>query len=149
MGDDRAAIVFTDPPYHVPSDGHAIGLGAIRHRAVAIAAGKMSRPAFAVFLAISLGHLAALSAGGALLHICIDWRHIGELLAAAARLRPGSKTSLCGSRTMPGWDCSVAVSTSLPCLQDRAAATATTQPAAAPSEIPARLDGVSRLESWA
>jgi DNA modification methylase len=74
--------VFTDPPYNVPIDGHATGLGAIRHRSFAMAAGEMSRPGFAVFLATSLRHLAAFSAGGALLYLCIDWRHLGELLAA-------------------------------------------------------------------
>ena len=31
MGEERAATVFTDPPYNVPIDGHATGLGAIRH----------------------------------------------------------------------------------------------------------------------
>jgi len=82
MGEDRAAMVFTDPPYNVPIDGHATGLGSIRHRSFAMAAGEMSRPAFAVFLATALRHLAGFSAGGALLYICIDWRHIGELLAA-------------------------------------------------------------------
>jgi DNA modification methylase len=82
MGPERAAMVFTDPPYNVPIDGHASGLGAIRHRSFAMAAGEMSRAAFSVFLATSLSHLAAFSAAGALLYICIDWRHIGELLAA-------------------------------------------------------------------
>lgn len=82
MGEERAAMVFSDPPYNVPIDGHGTGLGAIRHRSFAMAAGEMSRPAFAVFLATGLRHLAAFSAGGALLYICVDWRHIGELLAA-------------------------------------------------------------------
>jgi hypothetical protein len=82
MGEEWAVMVFTDPPYNVPIDGHATGLGSIRHRSFAMAAGEMSRPAFAVFLATSLRHLAAFSAGGALLYICIDWRHVGELLAA-------------------------------------------------------------------
>ncbi len=83
MGEERAVMVFTDPPYNVPIDGHASGLGSIRHRSFAMAAGEMSPPAFAVFLATSLRHLAAFSAGGALLYTCIDWRHIGELLAAS------------------------------------------------------------------
>jgi DNA modification methylase len=82
MGDERTAMVFTDPPYNVPIDGHATGLGAIRHRSFAMATGEMSKPAFSVFLATSLRHLAGFSAGGALLYVCIDWRHIGELLAA-------------------------------------------------------------------
>jgi DNA modification methylase len=82
MGDERAELVFIDPPYNVPIDGHATGLGAIRHRSFAMAAGEMSKPAFSVFLATSLRHLAGFSAGGPLLYVCIDWRHIGELLAA-------------------------------------------------------------------
>jgi DNA modification methylase len=82
MGEHRAAMVFTDPPYNVPIDGHATGLGAIHHRSFAMAAGEMSRPGFAVFLSTSLRHLAAFSAAGALLYVCIDWRHLGELLAA-------------------------------------------------------------------
>jgi ParB-like chromosome segregation protein Spo0J len=32
MGEARAAMVFTDPPYNVRIDGHAGGLGAIHHR---------------------------------------------------------------------------------------------------------------------
>jgi DNA modification methylase len=82
MGEQRAAMVFTDPPYNVPIDGHATGLGAIHHRSFAMATGEMSRPGFAVFLATSLRHLAGFSAAGALLYVCIDWRHLGELLAA-------------------------------------------------------------------
>jgi DNA modification methylase len=82
MGEEKAAMVFTDPPYNVPIDGHATGLGAIHHRAFAMAAGEMSRPAFAVFLATSLRHLAAFSVVGARLFICMDWRHLEELLAA-------------------------------------------------------------------
>ena len=82
MGEGRAATVFTDPPYNMPIDGHATGLGKIRHRSFAMAAGEMSRPAFAVFLATSLRHLAAFCADGALLYICMDWRHMAELLAA-------------------------------------------------------------------
>ena len=82
MGEGRAAMVFTDPPYNVAIDGHATGLGKIRHRSFAMATGEMSRPGFVVFLATALRHLAGFSAGGALLYVCIDWRHIGELLAA-------------------------------------------------------------------
>jgi DNA modification methylase len=52
LGDERAAAVFTDPPYNVPIDGHATGLGAIRHRPFPMASGEM------------------------------DWRHLDEMLAA-------------------------------------------------------------------
>jgi len=43
MGEDRAAMVFTDPPYHVPIDGHATGLGGIRHRPFAMAVSRCSK----------------------------------------------------------------------------------------------------------
>jgi hypothetical protein len=32
MGDERAQMVFTDPPYNVAIDGHVCGLGSVRHR---------------------------------------------------------------------------------------------------------------------
>jgi DNA modification methylase len=82
MGERRAAMVFTDPPYNVPIDGHATGLGDIHHRSFAMASGEMSSPAFAVFLARSLRNHAAFCKGGALLYLCIDWRHMAELHAA-------------------------------------------------------------------
>jgi DNA modification methylase len=82
MGEEHAAMVFTDPPYNVPIDGHATGLGAIHHRSFAMASGEMSPPAFAVFLARSLRNQAAFCSGGALLYVCMDWRHMSELLGA-------------------------------------------------------------------
>jgi DNA modification methylase len=82
----RAAMVFTDPPYNVPIDGHATGLGKIRHRPFAMAAGEMSSPAFATFLARSLRNQAAVCENGSLLYVCMDWRHMGELLAASREI---------------------------------------------------------------
>src|SRR4051812_9154072 len=54
LGEERAGMVFTDPPYNVPIDGHTTGLGRIRHRSVAMAVGEMSSSAFTMFLAKSL-----------------------------------------------------------------------------------------------
>jgi hypothetical protein len=50
MGEERAAMVFSDPPSNVPIDGHVSGLGAIRHRPFPMAAGEMDKVAFTVFL---------------------------------------------------------------------------------------------------
>lgn len=80
--DDRAAMVFTDPPYNVPIDGHVSGLGNIRHRSFAMAVGEMSAPAFTLFLARSIRNHAAFCFSGSLVYVCMDWRHIEELLAA-------------------------------------------------------------------
>jgi DNA modification methylase len=82
MGEQRAGMVFTDPPYNVPIDGHCTGLGNIHHRSFAMAAGEMSLPSFSIFLERSLRNQAAFSQGAALLYVCMDWRHMEELLAA-------------------------------------------------------------------
>jgi hypothetical protein len=82
MGEDRAAAVFTDPPYNVPIDGHASGLGAIHHRPFPMASGEMNKTEFTGFLSQACQSLAAFSTGGALHFICMDWRHLDELLAA-------------------------------------------------------------------
>ena len=52
MAGEQARMVFTDPPYNVPIDGHAGGLGRIKHREFAMAAGEMSREAFTAFLGV-------------------------------------------------------------------------------------------------
>ncbi len=83
MGDQLADLVFTDPPYNVPIDGHVCGLGRIRHREFAMGAGEMSKRQFVGFLSDTLGASAERSRDGAILFVCIDWRHLGELLAAA------------------------------------------------------------------
>ena len=82
MAGERARMVFTDPPYNVPIDGHAGGLGRIKHREFAMAAGEMSREAFTAFLQQALTPLAAHSVEGSIHYVCMDWRHLPEILAA-------------------------------------------------------------------
>jgi ParB-like chromosome segregation protein Spo0J len=78
----RADLLFTDPPYNVPIDGHVGGLGAIRHREFAMAAGEMTPTEFTQFLSTTLSHAAALCKDGAIAFVCMDWRHMRELLDA-------------------------------------------------------------------
>ena len=82
MRSDRAAFVFTDPPYNVPIDGHVSGLGNVRHREFAMASGEMSRAEFTRFLTDVFRHLVHYSADGSIHQICMDWRHLGEMLDA-------------------------------------------------------------------
>jgi hypothetical protein len=74
--------VFIDPPYNVRIDGHVSGLGRHRHGEFAMASGEMSDAEFVSFLETVLGHHAAYSIDGAIHFVCMDWRHLGELLAA-------------------------------------------------------------------
>jgi DNA modification methylase len=82
MGEEPAAMVFTDPPYNVPIDGHACGLGAIHHRPFPMASGEMDKAEFTAFLGQTCRNLATFSANGSIHFICMDWRHLDELLAA-------------------------------------------------------------------
>jgi DNA modification methylase len=83
LGNQRARMVFTDPPYNVPIDGHVGGLGAVKHREFAMASGEMSEAEFQDFLRTIFRNMADVSADGAIHFVCIDWRHIGELQEAA------------------------------------------------------------------
>jgi DNA modification methylase len=82
MGEERAATVFVDPPYNVRIDGHASGLGAIHHRPFPMASGEMDRSQFTAFLGQAFRNLAAFSIDGSIHFVCMDWRHVEELLAA-------------------------------------------------------------------
>lgn len=81
-GSEPAGLVFTDPPYNVPIDGHVCGLGRIRHREFTMGAGEMSKPEFIGFLTETLRGMADHCRDGAILFVCMDWRHMGELLCA-------------------------------------------------------------------
>jgi len=82
MDGKAADLIFADPPYNVPIDGHVCGSGRIRHREFAMGAGEMSEAAFTSFLAETLGAAANVCRDGAIAFVCMDWRHLGELLAA-------------------------------------------------------------------
>lgn len=85
MGPDRADFVFTDPPYNVRIDGNACnisGLGAIKHREFAMASGEMSEQEFTEFLAKTFNLLCHHSKNGSIHQICMDWRHLREMLTA-------------------------------------------------------------------
>lgn len=80
MDKRRAAAVFVDPPYNVKIDGHVCGNGAIHHREFAMASGEMSEAGFTAFLDTSLNLLARHSADGSVHYVCMDWRHMREVL---------------------------------------------------------------------
>jgi DNA modification methylase len=82
MGSERAQAMFTDPPYNVAIDGFAGGKGKLKRREFAMASGEMSKPAFEAFLSTTLKNAAAQLQDGAIAYVCMDWRHLGELLGA-------------------------------------------------------------------
>jgi len=87
MTDDRgkleqADMVFTDPPYNVPINGHVGGNGATRHREFAMASGEMSADAFTAFLKTVFEQLVTHTRDGSIHFVCMDWRHLAEILKA-------------------------------------------------------------------
>lgn len=82
LGSDRAKMIFSDPPYNVPINGHVGGLGANQHREFAMAAGEMSSEQFTAFLTNTFRQGVKFSADGAIAYICMDWRHAHEILRA-------------------------------------------------------------------
>ena len=84
MDGEKAEMVFTDPPYNVAIDGNVSGLGKIRHREFAMASGEMTRDEFAAFLSAAFANLAAHSCDGSIHFVCMDWRHMGEMLEAGS-----------------------------------------------------------------
>jgi hypothetical protein len=83
---DNPILTSDHPPphriYNGPIDGHVTGLGRIRHREFAMGVGEMSIDAITGFLQQTLGHAAALARDGTIAFVCMDWRHMGELLQA-------------------------------------------------------------------
>jgi DNA modification methylase len=82
MGKEAADLVFTDPPYNVLIDGNVCGNGSIKHAEFAMASGEMSVDEFTAFLTETLGAMARSCKDGAIAFVCMDWRHMGELLGA-------------------------------------------------------------------
>jgi DNA modification methylase len=83
MVGEKAAGVFTDPPYNVKIDGNVCGSGAVKHREFAMASGEMSADEFIRFLKRTFELACANASSGAMMYACMDWRHMSELLAAA------------------------------------------------------------------
>lgn len=102
MAGEQAQMAFTDPPYNVPIDGHVCGLGAVRHAEFAMAAGEMSEAEFTTFLETVLGQLASHSSDGAIHFVCMDWRHLLELLTAGRRVYDELKNICVWNKTNGG-----------------------------------------------
>jgi len=102
MGEARASMVFTDPPYNVPVSGHICGSGQTQHREFAMAAGEMSEQEFTSFLTTVFQHLSVFSTDGSLHFQCMDWRHMREILSAGSTAYDELKNLCVWSKTNGG-----------------------------------------------
>jgi hypothetical protein len=83
MGQQKADVVFTDPPYNVKINGHVCGGGETKHQEFKMASGEMSKKEFAAFLQGAAGLMAEFSQNGSIHFIYMDWRHAGEVMTAS------------------------------------------------------------------
>ena len=102
MHGELAQMVFADPPYNVLIDGHARGLGRVRHGNFAMASGEMSSLVFTGFLERSFANCAMVSVTGSIHFIFMDWRHIPELHAAGLRVYGAPKNLIVWNKTNGG-----------------------------------------------
>jgi DNA modification methylase len=85
MAGELAQMVFTDPPYNEPIAGHVSGLGKVQHSEFAMAAGEMDKAQFIGFLSSAFQNLVNASTDGSIHYICMDWRHMQEILEAGEK----------------------------------------------------------------
>lgn len=92
LGDSRANMIITDPPFNVPIQGHVSGLGKTKHREFAMASGEMSPEQFTAFLLEAMQLMARFSSDGSLHFHFMDHRHVGEITTAGAQAYAERKT---------------------------------------------------------
>ena len=85
MDGKSAAAVFCDPPFNVKMSSIG-GRGRVRHPEFAFASGEMSQPQFRKFLTDTLGNGVDASVDGAVHYVCMDWRHISDLIDVGREL---------------------------------------------------------------
>jgi DNA modification methylase len=100
MESEQAQLVFTDPPYNVPNQGHVSKRDGVRE--FAMAHGEMTPRQFTEFLALALTNVSAQLAKGAINFVCMDWRHQAELRAAADPLFDSPKNLIVWTKTNAG-----------------------------------------------
>lgn len=101
MNAKLASMVFADPPYNV-SIKSVQGRGKIKHGEFPMASGEMVKTEFASFLATTLGHCAEHSADGSIHFVCMDWRHLEEILAAGEGVYSELKNLVVWNKTNAG-----------------------------------------------
>ena len=82
---EKASLIFTDPPYNVRVNGHVCGNGKSKHREFPQASGEMNIEEFIEFLMKFLNNSTKCIGKGSIIYCCMDWRHSYELIVASKK----------------------------------------------------------------
>ena len=82
MRAEAAMMAFTDFPYNVSIKNHARGRGRVAFEEFAMASGEMSVRQYQRFLERVMEEIAIRCIDGAIIYLCIDWRHLRQMLEA-------------------------------------------------------------------
>ena len=106
MGNARASMLFSDPPYNLRIKA-IVGRGSIKHREFLSGSGEMSDAQFDAFSRKWMSSAARFCAEGSLAYICMDWRHLTQVQLVGNEiftelknyLSSGSKTTRARARS--------------------------------------------------
>jgi DNA modification methylase len=82
LGDCRAGVCFTDPPYNLKIHGVVGGKGRYRRREFVQGSGELSPEEHFALLRDAFLVAKACCTESALIYACIDWRHVMDMLVA-------------------------------------------------------------------
>jgi len=105
LRDQKADLVFDDPPYNVKVNGHVRGGGRgtkNNFREFAMASGEMTASEFTGFLRSVFRNCVRFSKNGSLHFHFQDWRHIREMLDAADGVYSEFKQLICWDKGIGG-----------------------------------------------
>lgn len=87
MGQERARILITDPPYNLPANFFLKDNKTTNnHQNFAMAAGEMSDDEFVAFLAMIMKEAVDHTLPGAIHYIFMDWRHVWHMMEASRKV---------------------------------------------------------------
>lgn len=81
MNDKTAEMIFIDPPYNLKAAAFC-GKGETQHKDFKKAAGELKEKQFTEFLKDVFKNLVSVSIDGSIHYVCMDWRHLNEILEA-------------------------------------------------------------------
>ena len=86
LAGEKAAAVFTDPPYNVRMKGHVSGKGAKKHREFRWPPENLPKTRSAGSSSMPSSLMVSHSVEGATFFACMDWRHLLEIVSAIRAL---------------------------------------------------------------